>query len=171
MSECKAVLNRVGLLFAMWLTLCGHAQAADPAEEWQASGRYFTWKSTLPENQGRVLQVFYTCMGDATMPAIVMLHGFPTSSFDFRPLIAALQPDYRICTLDFPGYGVSDKLAVGYRYSLSEDAQLVWDFVTTVVSLKEFILFSHDRGDSVALNFLQLYQAVLNPVFTTLKAG
>jgi pimeloyl-ACP methyl ester carboxylesterase len=165
MDKFKAAFNSVWLLLAIVPTLCGNAQAVDTAEEWRASGSYFTWRSTLPENQGKTVQVFYTCMGDAAKPVIVMLHGFPTSSFDFRALIPLLQPDYRICTLDFPGYGVSDKPAASYRYSLGEDAQLVWDFVTTVVPLKEFSLFSHDRADSVALNFLQLYQAVPNPPF------
>lgn len=111
------------------------------------------------------MQVFYACVGDAAKPTIVMLHGFPTSSYDFQAFIADLQPDYRVCTLDFPGYGVSDKPDGGYRYTLEDDAKLVWYFVTTVVPLREFILFSHDRADSVALNFLQLYQASANPPF------
>jgi pimeloyl-ACP methyl ester carboxylesterase len=165
MGKFRAVSRVFGFLLAIAPAPGGHVQAATPAEEWRDSGKYFTWKSTLPENQGRTMQVFYACMGDAAKPAIVMVHGFPTSSFDFRSLISTLQSDYRVCTFDFPGYGVSDKPAAGYRYSLGEDAQLIWDFVTTVVPLKEFILFSHDRGDSVALNFLQLYQAAQNPPF------
>jgi pimeloyl-ACP methyl ester carboxylesterase len=128
-----------------------------PAEEWQVGGKFFTWQSTLPENQARPVKIF--CMGDEAKPAIVMIHGFPTSSFDFRPLMSELQKDYRVCSFDFPGYGMSDKPANNYRYALSEDAKLIWDFVTKIVPLKDFILFSHDRGDSVVLNFLQLYQA------------
>jgi pimeloyl-ACP methyl ester carboxylesterase len=142
-----------------------HVQAANPAEEWRACGRYFTWRSPASENRGRAVQVFYTSIGDATKPTILMLHGFPTSSFDFRLLVQALQPDFRICTLDFPGCGVSDKPGGGYLYSLVDDARLVWVFVTDIVKLKEFVLFSHDRGDSVALNFLQFYQAAENPPF------
>lgn len=135
------------------------ASAASPAEAWQASGKSFTWQSTLPENQGRPVKVFYLCMGDETKRSIVLIHGFPTSSFDFKPLMEDLQRDFRVCTLDLPGYGVSDKPGANYRYALGEDAKLIWDFVTRVVPIKEFILLSHDRGDSVALNFLQLYQA------------
>ena len=62
-----------------------------PAEEWQVGGKFFTWQSTLPENQGRPVKIFYVCMGDEAKPAIVMIHGFPTSSFDFRPLMIELQ--------------------------------------------------------------------------------
>lgn len=145
------------------------ASAQVPTSElvdaWRAGGKYFSWTSTLPENKDRTVQVFYTCIGDAAKPTIVVLHGFPTSSFDFRPLARELQPDFRICTFDFPGYGLSDKPA-GYRYTLADDAKLVWKFVTDVVPLKTFVLFSHDRGDSVALTFLQLYQAASNAPFT-----
>jgi pimeloyl-ACP methyl ester carboxylesterase len=145
--------------------LLAQAPGSDLAEKWRASGKYFTWKSSLAENQGRAVQVFYTCAGDAAKPAVLMVHGFPTSSFDFRSVIGELQADFHICALDFPGYGVSDKPGDGYRYTLADDAQLLWHFVTEVAPMKEFVLFSHDRGDSVALNFLQLYQAAANPPF------
>lgn len=136
----------------------GQVPASDLVEQWRAAGTYFAWRSTLPENAGRTVQVFYTCLGDAQKPAILMVHGFPTSSFDFRLPARDLSNDYRVCTLDFPGYGLSDK-PTGYRYTLGDDAKLLWRFVTEVVPLKEFVLLSHDRGDSVALSFLQLYQA------------
>ncbi len=135
------------------------AMAASPAEEWAKGGMFFSWQSSLPENKDRPVKVFYVCVGDETKPSMLLVHGFPTSSFDFRPLMADLGQDYRVCTFDFPGYGISDKPAAPYRYALGEDARLVWDFVTKIVPMKAFILFSHDRGDSVALNFLQLYQA------------
>jgi pimeloyl-ACP methyl ester carboxylesterase len=161
---------RCGLLLVLFLLvtarLDGQPLASDLAEGWRASGAYFTWTSTLPENQGRRVQVFHTCQGDAAKPTIVMLPGFPTSSFDFRLLAGELAADFRTCTLDFPGYGVSDKPAGGYRYTLADDAQLVWHLVTKVLGLRQFVLLSHDRGDSVALNFLQLYQAAPNPPFT-----
>jgi len=158
----------VGLLLLM-SALAGRvgaqALSSDLAESWRAGGAYFTWTSTLPENAGRSVRVFYTCVGDTSKPVIVMLPGFPTSSFDYRLLSRELASDFRSCTVDFPGYGLSDKPSSGYRYTLSDDAKLVWQFVTEVVPLREFVLLSHDRGDSVALNFLQLYQAAPNPPF------
>jgi pimeloyl-ACP methyl ester carboxylesterase len=127
--------------------------ASDLAEKWRASGEYFTWQS-----QGRDLKIFYACIGDTAKPAILMLHGFPTSSFDFHLLIQKLQPDFRFCTFDFPGYGLSDKPAAGYRYSLREDAEITRYFILNIAKLKEFALLSHDRGDSVALAFLELIE-------------
>lgn len=153
------------VLMLSWSTRTGAQPLPSAlAEEWRAGGQYFTWTSTLPENAGRTVQVFYTCIGDASKPTVLALHGFPTSSLDFRGLARELQPDFRTCTLDFPGYGVSDKPA-NYRYTLADDAALVWRFVTAVVPLREFVLLSHDRGDSVALNLLQLYQAASTPPF------
>ncbi len=161
-------MTRFALLLLVLLGTFAGAEAqplnSDLAERWRADGHYFTWTSTQPENAGRAAQVFYTCIGDAAKPTVLALHGFPTSSLDFRGLARDLQPDYRLCTLDFPGYGVSDK-PLNYRYTLADDAALVWSFVTTVVPLREFVLLSHDRGDSVALNLLQLYQASAGPPF------
>jgi pimeloyl-ACP methyl ester carboxylesterase len=122
------------------------------AEKWRASGEYFTWQSP----QGRDVKIFYVCTGGAAKPAILMLHGFPTSSFDFYLLIEKLQPDFRICTFDFPGYGLSDKPATGYRYTVQEDAEIARYFILNVAKFNKFALFSHDRGDSVALAFLEL---------------
>ena len=94
--------------------------ASNLAEKWRASGEYFTWQSP----RGRNVKIFYARSGDTAKPAILMLHGFPTDSFDFHLLIEELQPDFRICTFDFPGYGLSHKPAAGYRYTLREDAEI-----------------------------------------------
>jgi pimeloyl-ACP methyl ester carboxylesterase len=141
------------------VALAQDSAASDLATEWKASGQYFSWQSSLPENQGKPVQIYYTCLGDQTKPAMLMVHGFPTSSFDFRLLSQELKGDYRMCMLDFPGYGYSDKPVGSYRYSLKDDAELLWHFVTRIVPMREFSLLSHDRGDSVSLALLALYQA------------
>lgn len=90
-------------LIAFARPAAAQAPVSDLVEQWRGEGRYFPWVSTLPENAGRTVQVFYTCHGDAQKPAIVMVHGFPTSSFDFRLPARELSVDYRVCMLDFPG--------------------------------------------------------------------
>ena len=67
--------------------------SSDVVDAWKASGQYFTWRSTLPGSAGRQAQVFYTCQGDAAKPAVLLVHGFPTSSLDFRGLMRNLQAD------------------------------------------------------------------------------
>src|SRR5436305_14096033 len=53
------------------------------------------------------LDVFYREAGPAGAPAILLLHGFPTSSQMFRNLIPALADRYRVVAPDYPGYGHS----------------------------------------------------------------
>lgn len=56
--------------------------------------------------------VFYRESGEADKPVIVLLHGFPTSSFMFRNLIPALADRYRVIAPDYLGFGYSDAPAV-----------------------------------------------------------
>ncbi len=134
------------------------AQGPELGEAWKSGGQYFTWQASAG-NGARQLQIFYRCSGDTAKPSLLLVHGFPTSSFDYRQLIAELGGDFRICTLDFPGYGFSDKPVDGYKYTLKDDAELARYFLTSVAKFKEFALYSHDRGDSVALNLIQLSAA------------
>lgn len=127
---------------------------------WCEAGEYFSWQSTLSVNGDfDALNIFHVCAGDPANPAIVMIHGYPTSSFDYAPVFAELSPDYYVCALDTPGYGFSDKPLDGYDYSIFDDAQLVDYYIREIVALDEFTLLTHDKGDSVGLALLQIYQA------------
>ncbi len=64
-----------------------------------------------------------------------------------------------VCALDTPGYGFSDKPLDGYDYSIFDDARLVDEYIREVAGLEEFTLLTHDKGDSVGLALLQIYQA------------
>jgi pimeloyl-ACP methyl ester carboxylesterase len=129
------------------------------AEEWYRGGQYFEWTSTTRNNQGRSLNVFYRTFGDRSNPALLILHGYPTSSYDFREMIPFLEEDYFVAVLDFPGFGFSDKPQDGYSYMLEDDAKLVDYFVREVVGLSRFHLLTHDRGGSVGFAFLGNYLA------------
>jgi len=54
------------------------------------------------------LKVFYRDAGDAKAPALLLLHGFPTSSHMFRELIPALAERYHVIAPDLPGFGFTD---------------------------------------------------------------
>jgi pimeloyl-ACP methyl ester carboxylesterase len=56
--------------------------------------------------------IFYREEGPANAPAILLLHGFPTSSPLFRDLIPALTERYRVVAPRLPGYGFSDSPAL-----------------------------------------------------------
>lgn len=124
------------------------------AEAWYRGGQFFDWTSTTRNNNQRKVKVFYRTFGDRARPALVVLHGFPNSSFDFQLLIPLLEQDYFVAVLDFPGFGFSEKPQDGYSYMLEDDARLADHFVRQVVGLSRFSLFTHDRGVSVGLAFL-----------------
>jgi len=133
----------------------------DRAHAWQAAGQSFTW---CPQGRsGDALQIFYRCLGNPTSPAIVLLHGWPTSSYDFHLLASDLSTDHYVCLFDFPGYGFSDKPLKGYAYTLRDDARLVDFFVQQIVRLHRFALLTHDRGDSVGLALLADFPAYRQP--------
>lgn len=137
------------------------------AVAWSKAGTYFSWRSTLPENAGfGALNIFSIRMGNPANPAILLIHGYPTSSWDFVELAKELSKDFSICALDTPGYGFSDKPRNGYRYSLFDDARLVDYFIREVAGLKNFTLVTHDKGDSVGLALLQIYQSYEKKPYT-----
>jgi pimeloyl-ACP methyl ester carboxylesterase len=126
---------------------------------WCQAGKYFSWKSTLPVNADfEALNIFHICQGDLEKPAVLMIHGYPTMSFDFAPLFDELKDEFYVCALDTPGYGFSDKSLGGYDYSIDDDARLVDEYIREIAGLEEFILITHDKGDSVGLALLGIYQ-------------
>src|SRR5262249_59700340 len=52
--------------------------------------------------------VFYRAAGDPNSPLVLLLHGFPASSFMFRELIPRLATDYRVIAPDLPGFGFTE---------------------------------------------------------------
>lgn len=143
------------------------SELSELAQEWQDRGSYIGWTSTLSENEEfGELNVFTIQSGDPSNPAILMIHGYPTSSFDFHELVDLLDDDYYVVALDTPGYGLSDKPKEGFVYSLFDDALLVEHYVTEGLGLDSFAMLTHDKGNSVGLAFLDLYQAQNSYVIT-----
>jgi pimeloyl-ACP methyl ester carboxylesterase len=147
-----------------------YANMANPpaaAQRWCESGSYFSWQSTLPQNADfEALNIFHVCEGKPEDPAMLLIHGYPTSSYDYAPLFAILSEAYYVCALDTPGYGFSDKPLDGFDYSIPDDAQLVDHYIRDVIAIDNFILLTHDKGDSVGLSLLQLYQGYDEPPYT-----
>jgi pimeloyl-ACP methyl ester carboxylesterase len=81
---------------------------------------------------------------------MLLVHGWPTSSIDWFDVASPLSARFRVCALDFPGYGFSDKPR-GWGYSLSRDQELIEFYLSEVVGVDAAVIVAHDRGDSVAL--------------------
>ena len=136
------------------------------AKNWLEGGSYFEWTSTTKNNDGAKINVFYRTWGDPQKPKLLIVHGFPNSSFDFHELIPLLENDFYIAALDFPGSGFSDKPLDGFSYMLAENAQILDYFVTDIVQFDDFAMFTHDRGVSIGLAFLGNYIDNPDPDYT-----
>ena len=79
---------------------------------------------------------------------VVLLHGFPTSSYDWRSVAEALARTRRVITFDFPGYGLSPK-PPDFSYSLHEQADVV-ELVLRELGVREAHVIAHDMGTSVS---------------------
>jgi len=81
-----------------------------------------------------------------------MLHGFPTWSYDYADVAHDLARDHDVITLDFLGYGASDK-PNPYEYSVAESADTVEDLAAHL-HLDSVRLVAHDYGGIVAQELL-----------------
>ena len=100
------------LLPAAWADNCSTYYAGLPpstpkAASWCNEGSYFSFTSGY--NEDHPVQVFYHCSDDGSSkkPTMVLSHGWPTQSFDFRNLSMILEDKFRICGIDYPGFGFS----------------------------------------------------------------
>jgi pimeloyl-ACP methyl ester carboxylesterase len=114
-----------------------------------ASERVEQWRGLGTEHligEERVFVVDAPPTGPAVAPPLLVIHGFPTSSFDFVDVLAALRAARRVVLLDLPGFGLSAK--PDRAYSLFGQASVV-ETVVAGLELSEVDLLTHDMGDSV----------------------
>ncbi|MBX7431550.1 alpha/beta hydrolase [Mycobacterium sp. Y57] len=124
--------------------------------DWLQGGTHIRWASTTPANDGAEIDVFTRRCGTPGAPALVCVHGFPTSSIDYHALAGELGDEFDIFVLDFPGYGLSDKPPAPYVYSLYDDARLLVHAINEVWRLGEYRMITHDRGSSIGMIALAL---------------
>jgi pimeloyl-ACP methyl ester carboxylesterase len=92
------------------------------------------------------VSVFYREAGPQDAPVVLLLHGFPASSFQYRELIPRLADRYRVIAPDLPGFGFTD-VPTGRRYTYSFDAlaQTILAF-TDALRLERYALYVFDYG-------------------------
>src|ERR671914_696607 len=95
------------------------------------------------------LDIFYREAGPKDAPAILLLHGFPTSSHMFRNLIPALADEFRLIAPDYPGFGASSMPPRHqFQYTFDNLADVVEKF-TEKVGLTKYTLYVQDYGAPV----------------------
>ncbi|KAJ3496461.1 hypothetical protein NLG97_g2639 [Lecanicillium saksenae] len=85
-------------------------------------------------------------------PTVLLLHGFPTWSYDWVGVAKDLEADHDVVTLDFLGYGASDKPSP-YNYSVDKSADIIED-VFALLKISSSHLAAHDYGGIVAQELL-----------------
>ncbi|MGA7080382.1 MAG: alpha/beta hydrolase [Terriglobales bacterium] len=92
------------------------------------------------------VRLFYREAGDRTAPVVLLLHGFPASSFMFRELIPRLARDYRVIAPDLPGFGFTEVTAERkYVYSFDALAKTI-DAFTEALSINLYAIYVFDYG-------------------------
>jgi pimeloyl-ACP methyl ester carboxylesterase len=95
------------------------------------------------------IEIFYREAGDPDAPAVVLLHGFPSSSHMYRNLIPALADRYRVIAPDYPGFGLSAMpIPETFDYSFANYADLV-DNLLSRLGVSSYALYVMDYGAPV----------------------
>jgi pimeloyl-ACP methyl ester carboxylesterase len=95
------------------------------------------------------LDIFYREAGPNDAPAILLLHGFPTSSQMFRNLIPLLADEFHVVAPDYPGYGHSSMPSRDqFAYTFDNLATVIDEF-TENVGLSRYALYVQDYGAPV----------------------
>jgi pimeloyl-ACP methyl ester carboxylesterase len=112
--------------------------------EWKSKGK-------LIDVFGRKIFVISSAI-DKAKETLVILHGYPTSSYDYHKVLPALTDRYNLVIHDHLGFGFSDK-PLNYSYSLIEQANvalLLWK----ALKLTNVIILAHDYGTSIATEII-----------------
>lgn len=112
------------------------------AREWRDTGHHL-------DVSGRKIFVFDTNSHPGRF--VFILHGFPSSSFDWHLIVPELAKRTRVVAFDFLGFGLSDK--PDEKYSLFEQTDIA-EAVAAECGIERCVLVSHDMGDTVAAELL-----------------
>ena len=100
------------------------------------------------------LSIFYRESGDPANPKMVLLHGFPSSSHQYRNLISTLAEHFHIIAPDYPGFGNSDMPSTKeFNYTFDRLSEVIEVFLKTI-GFTHFGLFMQDYGGPVGFRII-----------------
>ena len=95
---------------------------------WLSSGKYFDFNGH---------GIFYKKEDTGKKEWILLIHGFPTASYDYAPVWAALAKKYNLITADLLGYGFSSKPR-NYSYSIIQQADILEGYLGSIGDIKPY---------------------------------
>ncbi len=116
---------------------------AESLEAWRRGGEFF-------RHAGH--DIFVRRGGNPAAPALLLIHGFPTASWDYAPVWDELATRWRVLSLDLLGFGFSAKPRA-WHYAIGTQADLCQAFLRAE-SVTSYHVLSHDYGDTVAQELL-----------------
>jgi pimeloyl-ACP methyl ester carboxylesterase len=124
---------------------------ADPSAEQRKERIQMAEKTLVPHTsihriEADGVSIFYREAGPSDAPVVLLLHGFPTSSFQYRELIPRLADRYRVIAPDLPGFGFTEVPEQRrYKYTFDSLANTIQAF-TDALHLKRYALYVFDYG-------------------------
>ncbi|HTI61723.1 alpha/beta hydrolase [Mucilaginibacter sp.] len=108
------------------------------------------------------LTIFYREAGNPAKPAILLLHGFPSTSHMYDGLINDLAGKYHLIAPDYPGFGNSSKPDPSvFVYSFDHIAAIMVHFIETI-GLRKFSLYMQDYGGPIGFRIASAYPGKIN---------
>jgi pimeloyl-ACP methyl ester carboxylesterase len=103
------------------------------------------------------LSIFYREAGDPSNPKLLLLHGFPASSHQYRNLISALSDRFHIIAPDYPGFGNSDMPSPDkFDYTFDKLSEIIEGFLKKI-GFTHFGLYMQDYGGPVGFRIISLH--------------
>ena len=147
MSLLDSKLSLAALAAALWLGSPETVAHADTPKPPVPSASLVQHRTVRVEG----LNLFYREAGPKDAPVLLLLHGFPSSSFMFRDLIPRLADRYRVIAPDYPGFGQSSfPSRKTFRYTFENLARVVEAF-TEALKLERYAIYIQDYGAPVGL--------------------
>jgi pimeloyl-ACP methyl ester carboxylesterase len=103
------------------------------------------------------LGLFYREAGDPSKPTIVLLHGFPSSSYQFHELIPRLAHRFHVIAPDYPGMGYSEAPAPTALRPTFDDVATVIDAFIAAHATGPLILYLHDIGGPIGVRIARAH--------------
>ncbi|MGH9097164.1 MAG: alpha/beta fold hydrolase [Acidimicrobiales bacterium] len=125
------------------------------SDQWEQRGR------RIPLAGHEVFVVDIEAGEAAGREPLLIIHGFPTSSFDFHQIVDPLARDRRVVLFDLVGYGLSAKPDIAYTVDIQAEVAVA---LTERLGLDRISLLTHDFGDTVGGELLARQQEGRWPV-------